>query len=67
VIEKKIIYPSEDVLEDCYPVFYDYCYVCDGEVRLSPLGNGSTVKNLKIALGVSEIRKCDMCARNLLG
>ena len=65
--EKKIIYPSEDVLEDDYPVFYDYCYVCDGEVKLSPLGSRSTVRNLKRALGVSEVRKCDMGARNLFG
>jgi len=60
-------YPKEDVLEDDYPVHFDYCYVCDGKVEISPVGGGATVRDLKRALQVSEVKRCNMDARGFFG
>lgn len=59
------IFPSENILPDDYPVNLGYYYVCDGRVRVSPIGGWLTVKHLKYVLDVSEIRRCDTSARNL--
>lgn len=65
--ETQEIHPSEDVLPDDYPVHWDYAYLSDGKPRLSPLGGGATVRELKREWGCSEIRRCDLFARGLLG
>lgn len=59
------ILESENVLDDDYPVHWDYAYVCDGEVMLSPFGGGSTVRDWKREDKIKEIRRCDIAARNL--
>jgi len=61
------IHPSEDVLPDDYPVHYDYAYVANGDPKLSPLGGGATVRDLKREWKCDEIRRCDLAARGFLG
>lgn len=61
------ILPGEEILPDDYPVHWDYFYVCDAKVRVSPIGGGSTVRHLKTALGITEVRSCDMAARGFYG
>lgn len=68
-MKKKIIdgiLKGEDILPDDYPIHWDYCYVCDGRVRISPLGGGCTIADLKRTEGFKEIRRCDLNARNLM-
>ena len=60
-------YPSETILDDDYPVHWDYAYVVDGEPRLSPLGGGATVRDLKREWKCGEIRSCNLAARGFLG
>lgn len=55
---------DEPILDDSFPVFWDYAYVCDGAVRLSPIRG--TVWDLKRELSVSEVRRCDLLGRGLL-
>lgn len=55
----------EEVLPDNYPVHPDYFYVCDGEVRRSPVSG--YVADLKQEMGCSEVRNCDLASRGLLG
>jgi len=57
--EKKEV--NEPVLDDDYPVFWDYAYVCDGVPSLSPIKG--TVRELKRALSVSEVRRYDFAGR----
>jgi len=59
------IMSSERVLEEDYPVHWDYLYVADGQVIRSDFGNGATVRDLKRDGGYKEIRNCDIAARNL--
>ena len=59
-------YPSEQPLPDDYPVHWDYAYVADGEPRLSPLGGGATVADLKIEWKCDEIKNCDIVARGIV-
>lgn len=59
------ILESESVLPDDYPVHWEYLYVCDGKVHVSPLGGGATVRDLKRELRASEVRRCDIAARHL--
>ena len=54
---------NEHILKDDYPVYYSYCYVCDGKVRISPIqGN---VRQLKAELKVKEVKSCDIVGREL--
>jgi hypothetical protein len=64
---KIIDYPSENVLDDDYPVHWDYAYLGDGKPRLSPLGGGATVRDLKREWKCSEIRSCNLAGRGFLG
>ena len=60
------IMENEDILPDDYPIHWDYCYVCDGEVRLSPFGGGAVVRDWKRSDGIKEICRCNLSARNIL-
>lgn len=57
---------DEYILPDDYPIHYDYLYVCDGKVKLSPFGGGSVVRDWKRSDGFKEIRRCNMAIRNIL-
>lgn len=59
------IHPSEKVLPDEYPVHWGYVYLVDGDPKVSPLGGGATVRDLKREFGCGEIRNCDLAARGL--
>lgn len=65
--EQRLVYPSEEVLPDDHPVHWDYAYVVDGCPKLSPLGGGATVRDLKREWKCDEIRRCDLAARGFLG
>jgi hypothetical protein len=54
--------PNEPVLADDYPVNYGYCYVADGKVISSDIQG--TVRDLKRVVKATEIRRCDMSARD---
>jgi len=54
---------GEHVLEDNYPVFMGFWYVCDGEPLISPIQG--TIAELKIHIGAKEIRNCIAVQRNL--
>ena len=54
---------NEQVLEDDYPVFPSYLYVCDGEPKRSSVEG--TVADLKRARGYKEVRNCDIGGRGL--
>ena len=53
---------KEPVLADGYPVYADYAYVADGEVVISDW-HCITVREFKMRLGASEIRRCDLAGR----
>lgn len=53
---------KEPILPDDYPVYGDYCYVADGKVVTSDW-HGITVREFKVRIGASEIRRCDMFGR----
>ena len=55
-------FPNEDVLPDDYPVYGDYLYVVDGKPYRSDWHNIS-VRQLKRHLKATEIRRCNICAR----
>ena len=61
------ILPTEEILADDSPVHWEYLYVCDGKVHVSPIGGGATVRHLKQELNCKEVRRCDIDARNLWG
>jgi hypothetical protein len=56
-----MILEGETILDDHYPVFCGYAYVGDGRVVESPVEG--TVRDLKRALGVSEVRRCELVKR----
>jgi hypothetical protein len=56
--------PNEPILADDYPVYPGYAYVVDGKVILSDIeGN---VGRLKKVMKATEVRRCDLSARDLL-
>lgn len=55
---------NERILEDDYPVYPSYAYVCDGKVRSSPIQG--TVKTLKREFKCTEIKNCDLAGRGLM-
>jgi hypothetical protein len=57
------ILEGEEILPEDHPIHWDYCYVCDGKVELSPLGGGATVRDWKRSDGFKEIRSCKMVER----
>jgi hypothetical protein len=57
-VEKEL---DEPVLENDYPVYFGYCYVCNGVAINSPVAG--TVADLKRNLNVQEVRRCDMAGR----
>lgn len=59
----KGIVANEKVLDDDYPVYWDYLYVADGKVIVSEFRG--TVRKLKQHTGAKEIRNCNMVGRNL--
>jgi len=62
---------QEPILEDNYPVYADYLYVCDGKVIRCDLMDGN-VADLKrdlrghYKLEAKEIRRCDIEGRRAL-
>jgi hypothetical protein len=57
---------NEKILPDNYPVYWDYCYICDGKVIRSDIQG--TVADLKKDLRSQgykeqEIKNCDIFAR----
>lgn len=62
---------NEPILEDDYPAYGDYLYVCDGKVVRCDLMTG-TVADLKkdlrsyYKLEAKEIRRCDIIGRKKL-
>ena len=65
-IKENFILPSERVLEDDYPVYYQYVYVADGIVIRSNIYG--IILDLKkdlrsIGLEAIEIRNCDIFER----
>ena len=64
--DKYGILPGEHILPEDYPVHYDFCYICDGELTLSPVGGTATVADLKRHFGVKEVRRANLAARGLL-
>lgn len=47
---------NEPVLEDDYPIYGNYLYVCDG----------ITVRQLKLRENFTEVRRCDIVSRQRL-
>lgn len=56
------IFPDEDILPDDYPVYGDYLYVADGKLYRSDW-HGCTVRQLKNYEKFSEVRRCNILAR----
>lgn len=54
---------DEPILEDDYPVYWNYIYVADGVPIMSDIQG--TVRELKHDLNATEIRRCDMAGRNM--
>jgi hypothetical protein len=54
---------NEPELENSYPVYLTYAYVCDGEVRYSPLEG--TVYGLKKEFKCTKVCRCDLIGRDL--
>lgn len=59
---------SEQVLDESFPVYYDYLYVADGKIVRSDFGDGSTVARLrddlrKRGLSADAITTCDIFGR----
>jgi len=52
---------NEPILENDYPVYWDYLYVCDGKVIRSDIQG--TVIDLKRDLKCKEIKSCDIAGR----
>ncbi len=48
---------NERVLEDDYPVNWDYLYIADGKIIVSDIQG--TIKDLKSDIGASEITNYD--------
>jgi hypothetical protein len=60
-------YDGEELLDDDYPVYLDYWYVCDGEPKRCPLfgmdGDNPTVRDLRRTFQCKEVRRCNIMAR----
>jgi len=54
---------QERVLDNDYPVYWDYIYVADGKVIRSDIQG--TVRDLKRDLGALTITTCDYFGRDL--
>ena len=52
---------NERILDNDYPVFWDYYYVCDDKVVVSNIQG--TVLDLKRDLKCKEVKSCDIEAR----
>lgn len=63
-MEKKAEKLNERVLEDNYPVYWDYAYVADGKVVKSDIQG--TVGDLKRHLNAIEIKNCDLSGRGYI-
>ena len=55
-------FSDENILEDDYPVYCGYCYVCDGKMMRSQITG--CVKDLKKD-GVKEVRRCNIVDRTV--
>lgn len=55
-------FPNENILPDDYPIYGDYLYVVDGKPYRSDW-HGINVRRLKQYLKATEIRRCNICAR----
>ncbi len=55
---------NEPVLDDDYLVYFGYLYVADGRVIESDIKG--TVARLKVHLGATEIKRCDIVGRQVL-
>jgi hypothetical protein len=55
---------NENILEDGYPVYYDYAYVADDKVIRSDIQG--TVADLKRIYKYKEIKNCDIINRCLM-
>lgn len=55
-------FPNEDILPDDYPIYGDYIYIVDGEPYRSDW-HGITVRQLKRHRQATEIRRCNIVAR----
>lgn len=53
--------PGETVLDDDYPVFWEYLYIADGQLLKSPIQG--TVRDLKRAERIDEVRRCELIER----
>ena len=61
-IEEPILFPSETILPDDYPIYADYFYIADGKPILSDWHN-ITVKEFKRRENIQELRRCDLVSR----
>lgn len=52
---------NEPVLDNEYPVYFDYIYVVDGELYRSDIQG--TVSDMKRSLKAKEVRRCDIFGR----
>lgn len=57
------IFANEEVLPDDYPVYPGYCYVADGRVIRSMIAG--SVRALKADIPATEIRRCNIAARDI--
>jgi hypothetical protein len=55
-------FDNEDLLPDDYPIYGDYIYVVDGKPYRSDW-HGITARELRLRLKASEIRRCNLVAR----
>ena len=56
-------YEKEKELEDSYPIYAGFLYVCDGEVQRAM--QGMTVAQLKARAHLTSVKNCDIGAREL--
>lgn len=54
-------FTDENILPDEYPVHWDYIYIADGKLIRSDIKG--TVRDLKRDLKATEIRRCNIIAR----
>lgn len=55
-------FPNEDILPDDYPIYGNFLYVADGKLYMSDW-HDITVRTLKIHENFSEVRRCNIQAR----
>jgi len=56
------LFENEEILPDDYPVYGNYLYVVDGKLYRSDW-HDITVRRLKQHLKATEVRRCNMVAR----